>query len=95
MMAHADEAVTLRQAAEQAHLSQHHFCRVFKHSTGITFTEFLARVRVEKAKGLLTNPDLRITEAANRAGFQSISQFNRVFRRCTGTSPSNFRKGLQ
>ncbi|HTL59112.1 MAG TPA: PocR ligand-binding domain-containing protein [Candidatus Limnocylindrales bacterium] len=91
VLAHVGEAVTFKAAAEHAHLSRHHFCRIFKQSTGITFTEFVACVRVEKVKELLHNPALRITEAATRAGFQSISQFNRVFRRCTGTSPTCFR----
>ena len=94
LLAHAADGVTLKQAADQAHLSRHHFCRVFKHSTGITLTDFLARVRVEMVKNLLGNRELRITEAADRAGFQSISQFNRIFRRCTGTSPSGFRATL-
>ena len=95
VLAHAGEKVTFKAAAEAAHLSRHHFCRIFKQSTGVTFTEFVACVRVEKAKELLHNPALRITEIANSAGFQSISQFNRVFRHCTGTSPTCFRARLR
>jgi AraC-like DNA-binding protein len=95
VLAHAGEAVSFKAAAEQAHLSRHHFCRIFKQSTGVTFTEFVAGVRVEKVKQLLHNPTLRITEVGNCAGFQSISQFNRVFRRRTGTSPTRFRAQLR
>lgn len=91
VQAHAGERVTSRRIAEHVHVSQHHFCKVFKQGTGMTVTEFVARVRVEKAKGLLGDPQLRVTDVADRAGFNSISQFNRVFRRYAGSSPTDFR----
>jgi AraC-like DNA-binding protein len=49
---------------------------------------------VEKAKNLLVNPQLRISEIAFEVGFQSLSQFNRAFRRHAGTSPRNYRHAL-
>ena len=90
--ANAAEGVSLRDAAEHAHLSRHYFCKVFKRSTGMTFTDFVGRVRVDMAHRLLRDPSVRISEAAFQAGFQSISQFNRVFRRVTGLSPTKSRK---
>jgi AraC-like DNA-binding protein len=54
----------------------------------------LARVRVEKVKNLLLNPHKRVSEAAYEAGFQSLSQFNRVFRRIAGLSPTVYRERL-
>jgi AraC-like DNA-binding protein len=93
VLAHVAEPMTLKQAASHVNLSRNHFCRLFSHSTGITFLEFVARARVEKAKQLLEEGQLRITEVADRAGFQSISQFNRVFRRVAGASPTRFRAG--
>ena len=57
----------------------------------MTFTEYLARIRVEMVKKLLLNPHTRISEAAFEVGFQSLSQFNRVFRRFAGESPSDYR----
>jgi len=89
--AHASEKVTLPQTTSHVHVSRHHFCKVFKQATGITFTEFVAHVRVEKAKALLGDRQLRITDVASRAGFNSISQFNRVFRRYTGDAPTAYR----
>jgi AraC-like DNA-binding protein len=89
--AHAGERVTLRQTAAHVHVSSPYFCKIFKQATGITLTEFVARVRVEKAKGLLNDPRLRITDVADSAGFNSISQFNRVFRRYAGNSPTAYR----
>jgi AraC-like DNA-binding protein len=84
----------LDEVSRHVGLSRNHFCRVFKHETGITFTEYLARLRVEKAKELLADVRVRITEAADRAGFNSISQFNRVFRRYAGSSPTEYRRRL-
>jgi AraC-like DNA-binding protein len=68
---------------------------MFKKSTGMTFTDYLARVRVERVKALLLNPHKRVSEAAFEAGVQSLSQFNRVFRRLEGCAPSAHRARLQ
>jgi AraC-like DNA-binding protein/ligand-binding sensor protein len=92
--AHAGERVTLGQTAAHVHVSRHYFCKIFKQATGITFTEFVARVRVENAKGLLSDPRLRMSDVADSAGFNSISQFNRVFRRYAGNSPTAYRGAL-
>jgi AraC-like DNA-binding protein len=89
--AHAGEGVTLRQTAAHVNVSRHYFCKLFKQATGLTFTEFVARVRVEKAKGLLHDPRVSVTNVADAAGFNSISQFNRVFRRYAGNSPTAYR----
>jgi len=72
-------------------MSAFYFCKTFKKATGMTFTDYLARVRVEKVKNLMLNPNMRVSEAAFDAGFQSLSQFNRVFRRVTGEAPSAYR----
>jgi AraC-like DNA-binding protein len=77
--------------ARAAFSSTYHFCKVFKETTGLTFTHYLARARVEAAKELLLKPRVRVSEAAYAAGFQSLSQFNRMFLRVTGESPSDFR----
>jgi AraC-like DNA-binding protein len=88
---HAGEQLTSRRIAEQVHVSEGYFCKIFKRSTGMTLTEFIGRARVENAKKLLCDHRLRITDVAERAGFNSISQFNRVFRRYTRKSPTAFR----
>jgi AraC-like DNA-binding protein len=91
MHAHAGERITLRQTAAHVHVSRHYFCKLFKQATGLTFTEFVARVRVQKAKALLNDRSISITNVADGAGFNSISQFNRVFRRYSGHSPTAYR----
>jgi AraC-like DNA-binding protein len=92
--AHADDQITLRQIADHVHMSKNYFCKIFKQATKITFTEFVARVRVENAKKLLADPRWRMAEIGERTGFYSISQFNRVFRRYAGNSPTGYRAAL-
>ena len=88
------EALSLEQVARAASTSPFYFCKIFKGATGLTFTDYLSRARIEKTKQLLLNPHTRISEAAYAAGFQSLSQFNRVFRRVAGESPSAYRDHL-
>lgn len=90
---HAEE-LSLTEVAQSVNMSAFYFCKTFKKATGMTFTDYLARVRVEKVKNLLLNPHKRVSEAAYEAGFQSLSQFNRVFRRIAGESPSVYRERL-
>jgi AraC-like DNA-binding protein/ligand-binding sensor protein len=85
------EELSLDQVAKQVNMSAFYFCKMFKKATGLTFTDYLARVRIEKVKNLLLNPNKRISEAAYEVGFQSLSQFNRVFRRIAGESPTTYR----
>ncbi len=85
------EKISLDEAAKAVNASTRHFCKVFKEATGLTFTDYLARVRVEKAKNRLQNPHLRVSEVAFETGFESISQFNRSFKRITGLAPTQYR----
>ena len=91
IMEHQHEEMSLRQVAGSVNASAFYFCKMFKRATGLTFTDYLARVRIEKVKNLLLNPHKRISEAAYEAGFQSLSQFNRVFRKISGEAPTVWR----
>ena len=70
---HQSEDLSLGQVASAVNMSAFYFCKTFKKATGMTFTDYLARVRVEKVKNLLLNPHKRVSEAAYEAGFQSLS----------------------
>lgn len=86
------ENLTLDKVAKVVNTSTFYFCKMFKKATGLTFTEYLTRIRIEKAKNLLLNPHLRISEIAFEVGFQSLSQFNRAFRKVSGETPTKYRK---
>lgn len=93
--AHLTEQMTLEGVAKAVNVSPFHFCKVFKRATGLTFTDFVNRARVEKAKRMLMKPAARITEVAYDVGFQSLSHFNRSFRRIASESPTEFRSRMR
>jgi AraC-like DNA-binding protein/ligand-binding sensor protein len=92
---HFTERLTLLQVATASFMSQFHFCKVFKQATGLTFTAFVGRLRIEKAKNLLLNPNYRVSEIGYAVGFQSLSHFNRKFSQYVGESPTNYRLRIQ
>jgi AraC-like DNA-binding protein len=92
---HHAEDLSLSQVARFANASPFHFCKVFKRTTGLTFTKFLSCVRIESSKRLLINPQLRVSEVAYEAGFQSLTHFNRVFQKMLGQSPTEYRLKVQ
>jgi AraC-like DNA-binding protein len=88
---HKTEELSLADVAKVAGASVFHFCKVFHKATGLTFTDYVARVRLEDARTRLLNPNLRVSEIAYDVGFQSLTQFNRTFKRVFGQSPTDFR----
>jgi AraC-like DNA-binding protein/ligand-binding sensor protein len=92
ILANQADPIDLAKVAQAMHVSTFYFCKMFKRATGLTFTEYLSRVRVEKTKKLLLNPHLQISEIAYNVGFQSLTHFNRVFRQVVGQSPTEYRK---
>jgi AraC-like DNA-binding protein/ligand-binding sensor protein len=86
------EDISMRDVAKVVNVSTFYFCKMFKKATGLTFTEYLSQVRISKAKNLLLNPNLRISEIAYDIGYQSLTHFNRTFRRIVGQSPTVYRK---
>lgn len=85
------ERLSLRQVAHAVHISANHLSEKFKQVTGVNFVDYVARTRFEKARALLHDVDLRISEIAFAVGFQSLSQFNRVFKKLSGKSPTAYR----
>jgi len=88
---HAHEQLSLGRVASAVGINATHLSEKFKHVTGIKFVDYVARTRFEKARELLEDVDLRISEVAFTVGFQSLSQFNRVFKILSGKSPSEYR----
>lgn len=88
---HYNEKLSLARVAKVANASSFYFCKMFKKATGLNFTHYVSRVRIERAKNLLLNPNLRISEIAFEVGFQSLTHFNRVFKKIIGYSPTEYR----
>jgi len=92
---HVEETITLGQVVDHVHVSRFYFCKLFKKATGMTLTEYISRVRVEKAKTLLGDPSRRISEVVFAAGFGSIPRFNSVFKEQVGMPPTEYRATLR
>jgi AraC-like DNA-binding protein len=88
---HAGEPLSLTKVAKIVNRNANHLSENFRQVTGTNFVEYVARTRFANACDLLRNPDLRISEIAFATGFQSLSQFNRVFKRLSSKSPTQYR----
>ena len=91
---HRTENINLADVARATHVSTFYFCKIFKRATGLSFVEYRNRLRIESAKKMLLNLNLTVSKIAYGVGFQSLTQFNRLFRRVTGKSPTRFRSHL-
>lgn len=83
--------ITLDEIASHSNLTREAFCRYFKKMTRLTFTEFVNHFRIDVAKKLLLQ-GTNITQTCYNCGFDSISYFNRVFKRVTGVNPLAYKK---
>lgn len=77
--------------ASKVHLSTAAFCRYFKKQTRMTFTDFVNQYRITQAKTLLL-ADKTVSEACYEVGFESLSYFNKLFKKVVGENPSSFKK---
>jgi AraC-like DNA-binding protein len=91
---HSDEKLSLPRIAKSVHISANYLSEKFKEVTGENLVRYIARTRVENAHDLLHDGDLRISEIAFAVGFQSLSQFNRAFKKLSGQSPTQYRRSL-
>jgi AraC-like DNA-binding protein len=83
--------IDTQQIAEEVNLTLPAFCRYFKKATKLTYTDFVNQYRVQYAKKLLIQ-DKNVTETCFECGFESLSYFNRIFKKFAGVSPSEFKR---
>ena len=91
IQANLDSDLHLQELAEIADLSTFHFAKLFKQSTGCSPHQFVLQRRLERAKELLHNPHISLSEVSLRAGFADQSHLSNVFRRYVGQTPARFR----
>lgn len=89
---HLGEQIGLATLAQMARLSQHHFCRAFKHTFGIPPHQYHVERRIERAKILLADSKDPVTEIALTLGYSQTSSFSISFRKMTGWTPSEYRR---
>lgn len=88
------EEITVSKCAAMCSMSDSRFSHVFKAETGVSFIEFVNAARMEKARELLQNTDLRINEIAEQIGIFNPNYFSAQYKKKTGLSPNEFRKSL-
>ena len=91
LSSHANEGVTLARLAAKFGYNTSYLSRVFNSVTGMHFSAFLNEMRVEQAKVQLSQTDSNIADIAYDSGFESIRNFNRVFKASTGMTPGKYR----
>ena len=91
MNSHYSSPLQISDIADHVSLSRYYFTRLFRKETGRTPNEYLADVRINAAKEMLTDKILSIAEIAERCGFSNTSHFTRFFREKTGQTPAAFR----
>ena len=85
------EDLSLEFISKKFFISSYYLSHQFKNVTGFTFTKYVQMTRVRNSQQLLLYTDTRITDISEKCGFNSFSQFNRVFNRFSGISPSQYR----
>jgi AraC family transcriptional regulator len=95
IIANLDADLSLAEISTVADLSQFHFARAFRRSTGLTPQQFLMQQRIERAKELLAKNDLPIVEISLRTGFKNQSHFTSLFRKFTSLTPKVWRQSFE
>lgn len=92
IMQNFHERILLKDMLELANMSSTTFSVVFKKNYNMTFSEYLLKVRIGFACSLLTDNTRSISQVANDAGFENLSNFNRLFKKAKGITPKDFKK---
>jgi len=86
--------MSLSMVSSHIGLSEVYFCRLFRKETGVTFSEYLNRQRIETAKGLLADVSKRVSEVSYEVGYDQPKYFNYVFKKLVGSAPLEYRRSL-
>ncbi|QGH36221.1 helix-turn-helix domain-containing protein [Gracilibacillus salitolerans] len=90
-----DYEIKVQDLAKVVHLHPSYLHRIFKQTMKITINEYITKVRIDKAKMLLVNTDIPVTEISNYVGINTSQYFSNIFKKYTGLSPSKYREYFQ
>ena len=86
-----DVELSLKRTASEFYISENHVSRILKEETGKNYSEFLSDFRMKKAKELLKNTNMTVAKVAEKVGYAEIRSFNKMFKKYTGKTPSEYR----
>lgn len=86
--------IYMNDVADYVGLSPYYFSRIFKQEAGLSFTQYINKMRIKKSKEFIRNYTMSLGEIAEKVGYEDFSYFSRVFRKCEGCLPSEFRKKM-
>lgn len=89
------QSLSVKEAAQQCHMSESYFSHLFKKETGVSFVDFVNRQRIRHAARLLETSSLRIGEIAEQVGMENANYFSVLFRKWKGESPQEYRQRFQ
>lgn len=91
---HYDQMITLDAICDHLNINKSYFCTIFKSDTGMTFSNFLNRIRIEKSKQYLKNSQYSILEVALAVGFNNHNYYSSIFKKFNGTTPLEYRQSI-
>lgn len=89
---HLHEEISIKQIADHVYMNPSYLSRLFKLQTGETILDYVTSQRMEQARMLLRNPDLKLQEICERVGYKDVKYFSRLFKEYEGVAPSQYRK---
>lgn len=84
--------ITLNLLSERFYISQYYLSRVFKETTGLSFTKYLTMVRIKEARKLLRETDRKVSDIIEDVGYHDITHFGKIFKKMTHYSPLQYRR---
>jgi YesN/AraC family two-component response regulator len=84
--------ISLKDAASSVHMNPSYLSQLFKQQTHKKFVDYITELKIEEGKRLLKQTSLRMSEIAERLGYQDLAYFSNTFKKITGRAPSDFRK---
>lgn len=90
-----NQDISLKEVADEVNLSPSYFSTVFKSFCGSSYSQYITNIRVDNAKVLLTNTNLKVYEIAEQVGYHNAYYFNRIFKKVTGLSPGEYKNDIK
>jgi two-component system response regulator YesN len=92
---HSNQDLSLKKVAEHFHYNYSYLSNLFSKQKQISYTEYVTTMRIEKSKELLRKGKMNISEIADMVGYADVSYFSKVFKKMTGSTPSEYMRGKQ